>query len=134
MPGFLVKGVKIDDAWVGRCKRYMGDEGCDLNRLVAFIKRGLVDTRSENFKEKALDEPLTVAQQWLVLHLCLKDGIPEWVRNEELDENVPELIIPEPTTQGVVSTALNAAMRPVKSFTGSKQEEVEEPVQEQTEE
>lgn len=46
MPGFMVKGIKIDDAWVSRCKRYMGDEGCDLNRLVSFIRNGLTDRRS----------------------------------------------------------------------------------------
>lgn len=131
MPGFMVKGIKIDDAWVSRCKRYMGDEGCDLNRLVSFIRNGLTDRRSQNFSDKALDEKLTVAQQWLVLHLCLKDGIPEWVRDEANDENAPELIVPEPVQQGLAGAALNAAMRPVQSLTGKKAEESSEEQQDQ---
>jgi hypothetical protein len=131
MPGFMVKGIKIDDAWVSRCKRYMGDEGCDLHRLVSFIRNGLTDRRSENFSDKALDEKLTVAQQWLVLHLCLKDGIPEWVRDEANDENAPELIVPEPVQQGLAGAALNAAMRPVQSLTGKKAEESSEEQQDQ---
>ena len=133
MPGFMVKGIKIDDAWVSRCKRYMGDEGCDLQRLVNFIRSGLTDRRSENFNSKALDEKLTVAQQWLVLHLCLKDGVPEWVRDEENDENAPELMVPEPIQQGIAGAALNAAMRPVQSLTGKKVE-VEQEEQPQDEE
>ena len=122
MPGFLVKGVKIDERWISRCKRYMGDEGCDLAKLVAFIRRGLVDGRSENFAEKALDESLTVAQQWLILHLCLKDGIPEWVRDQEHDENVPELKVHEPETTSLVGAAVNTALKPVQSLTGRKAE------------
>ena len=122
MPGFMVKGVKIDERWVSRCKRYMGDEGCDLKRLVNFINAGLYDRRSESWNEKALDEPLTVAQQWTILHLCLKDGIPEWVRDEERDENVPELKIHEPEVQTLVGAAVNTALRPVQSLTGRKVE------------
>ena len=110
----------------------MGDEGCDLQRLVAFIKNGLVDRRSENFKEKALDERLTVAQQWLVLHLCLKDGIPEWVRDEENDENTPELKIPEPVQQNIVSKTLSTAMKPVQSLAPKKTAPAEEVVKEET--
>ena len=33
MPGFLVKGVKIDSDWVSRCKRFMGASGCNLMAL-----------------------------------------------------------------------------------------------------
>lgn len=122
MPGFMVKGVKIDERWVSRCKRYMGDEGCDLKRLVNFINAGLYDRRSESWNEKALDEPLTVAQQWTILHLVLKDGIPEWVRDEERDENVPELKVHEPEVQTLVGAAVNTALRPVQSLTGRKVE------------
>ncbi len=138
MPGFLVKGVKIDDSWVSRCKRYMGDEGCDLAKLVSFIRRGLVDARSENFAEQALDESLSVAQQWLILHLCLKDGVPEWVRDEEKDELTPELKVPEPGTPGFVASVVGSAgntiaatMRPVQSLTAKKTEVNEQDEQNQ---
>ena len=70
--GFLTKGVRIRDSWVRRCKRYLGAGEPDLNRLVNFIKRGLHDARAEGFNAKALDEKLTIAQQWVVLHLVLR--------------------------------------------------------------
>mgnify|MGYP003388627013 FL=1 len=115
----------------------MGDTGCDLNRLVVFIKNGLSDRRSEGFNVKALDGRLSVAQQWLVLHLCLKDGIPEWIQNQEKDEDVPELIIPEEGTQGRIGrgakfveqslgSALGTAMRPVTSLKPNKEVQPQE--------
>jgi hypothetical protein len=92
----------------------------DLNRLVLFIKRGLNDARAEGFAEKALDARLTISQQWVLLHLVLKDGIPEWVRDEENDEDAPELKVQEPkaaSTVGAVASAVgSAAVKPVTSL------------------
>ena len=120
LPGFLTKGVRIRDSWVRRCKRYLGAGEPDLNRLVNFIKRGLHDARAEGFNAQALDEKLTIAQQWVVLHLVLKDGIPEWVRDHENDEDAPELKIAEPKEQGNVAKAASAvagaAVKPVTSL------------------
>lgn len=120
LPGFLTKGIRIRDSWVNRCKRYLGAGEPDLARLINFIKRGLTDRRSEGFKEKALDAPLTVAQQWLLLHLVLKDGVPEWVRDEEKDEDAPELKVEEPKPKNVAQKAagavVGAAVKPVTSL------------------
>jgi hypothetical protein len=135
MPGFLVKGVRIRQSWVARCKRYLGSTGCDLNRLVVFIKNGLWDRRTEDFSEKALDARLSVAQQWLVLHLVLKDGIPEWVQDEKLDEDAPEMIVAEPvvdsTMKAAAKSAVNMSLKPVTGFSnmmkGTQTETPEEP-------
>ena len=112
LPGFLTKGVRIDHGWVRRCKRYIGETGCDLKRLVLFIQNGLRDRRREGWGETALvfDEdgddtpdgpPLSVAQQWIVLHLVLKDGVPDWVRDESRDEKMASLVQVEPEDRGV---------------------------------
>ena len=120
LPGFLTKGVRIRDSWVRRCKRYLGAGEPDLNRLVNFIKGGLYDRRAEGFNAKALDKRLTIAQQWVLLHLVLKDGIPEWVRDNENDEDAPELKVAEPKEQGNVARAASAvagvAVKPVTSL------------------
>jgi hypothetical protein len=137
MPGFLTKGVRIRDSWVSRCKRYLGKSGCDLNRLVHFIKLGLYDRRVEGFQEKALDAKLSVAQQWLLLHLVLKDGIPEWVRDESLDEDAPEMKVAEPVVdsniKAAAKSAVNMGMKPVTGFSNlmkSTPEQTEEPTKE----
>lgn len=120
LPGFLTKGVRIRDSWVRRCKRYLGAGEPDLNRLVNFIKAGLIDRRAEGFNDKALDSKLTIAQQWVLLHLVLKDGIPEWVRDHEKDEDAPELIVEEPKDMSQVAKAATAvagaAVKPVTSL------------------
>ena len=120
LPGFLTKGVRIRETWVRRCKRYLGAGEPDLNRLVLFIKRGLIDRRAEGFDEKALDANLTISQQWVLLHLVLKDGIPEWIRDEDNDEDAPELKVQEPkaaSTVGAVASAVgSAAVKPVTSL------------------
>ena len=123
LPGFLTKGIRIQDSWVNRCKRYLGSGQPDLNRLINFIKRGLTDKRAEGFNEKALDAQLTVAQQWLLLYLVLKDGVPEWIRDHENDEDAPEMQVEEPkpknTVQKVAGAAgavAGAAVKPVTSL------------------
>ncbi len=120
LPGFLTKGVRIRDSWVRRCKRYLGAGEPDLNRLVNFIKSGLFDRRADGFNDKALDARLTIAQQWVLLHLVLKDGIPEWVRDHEKDEDAPELIVEEPKDMSQVAKAATAvagaAVKPVTSL------------------
>ena len=116
MPGFLTKGIRIKDSWVSRCKRYLTGGEPSLSALINFINKGMVDRRRQGFNEKALDGTLSIAQKWLLLHLVLKDGVPEYLRNEKEDEDAPELIQAEPTTEGIVKTAAKTAMRPVTSL------------------
>jgi|GEM_PF-4033870 len=116
MPGFLVKGVKIDSDWVARCKRFMGASGCNLMSLVNFINGNLKSRRIEGFNTKALNEPLSDAQKWTLLHLVLKDEVPDWIRDDEKDENVPKLIEAEPQREGLVKKTVNTALKPVTSL------------------
>jgi len=116
MPGFLTKGIRIKDSWVSRCRRYLNGGEPSLANLIRFINKGLVDMRRDGFNEKALDGNLSMAQKWLLLHLVLKDGVPEHLRNEEEDEDAPELIHAEPVQDSVMKTAVNTAMKPVTSL------------------
>ena len=116
MPGFLTKGIRIKDSWVSRCRRYLNGGEPSLQNLIRFINKGLVDMRRDGFNEKALDGNLSMAQKWLLLHLVLKDGVPEHLRNEEEDEDAPELIQAEPVQDSVMKTAVNTAMKPVTSL------------------
>lgn len=118
VPGFLTKGVRIRDSWVARCRRYLGSGEPDLRRLILFIQRGLYDARVDGFNEKALDETLTVSQQWVLLHLILRDGIPEWIRDHENDEDAPELKVAEPEVETIASKVVQGAVKPVTSLTG----------------
>lgn len=138
MPGFLTKGIRIKDSWVSRCRRYLNGGEPDLAKLIRFINKGLVDMRRDGFNEKALDGDLSMAQKWLLLHLVLKDGVPEYLRNEEEDEDAPELIQAEPVQDSVVKTAVNTAMKPVTSLgnmvSGKKPDPVEQTETEETQE
>ena len=100
LPGFLTKGVGIRDSWVRRCKRYLGAGEPDLNRLVNFIKAGLYDRRAEGFNA-TLDHVNNQLYDVVLLHLVLKDGIPEWVRDHENDEDAPELRLQSQKSKGV---------------------------------
>lgn len=138
MPGFLTKGIRIKDSWVSRCRRYLNGGEPNLANLIRFINRGLVDVKREGFNEKALDGNLSVAQKWLLMHLVLKDGVPEHLRNEEEDEDAPELIQAEPVQDSVMKTAVNTAMKPVTSLgnmvSGKKTDPVEQTETEETQE
>jgi len=138
MPGFLTKGIRIKDSWVSRCRRYLNGGEPNLANLIRFINKGLVDARRDGFNEKALDGDLSMAQKWLLLHLVLKDGVPEHLRNEEEDEDAPELIQAEPVQDSVMKTAVNTAMKPVTSLgnmvSGKKTDPVEQEETEKTQE
>ena len=120
MPGFLTKGIKIRDSWISRCKRYLNGGEPSLPNLINFINKGLSDRRREGFNEKALDAPLSIAQKWLLLHLVLKDGVPNHLRNEEKDEDAPEMLIAEPivdsTMKTAAKTAVSIGLKPVTGF------------------
>lgn len=116
LPGFLTKGIRIRESWISRCKRYLTGGEPDLSNLIRFINKGLMDAGREGFDEKALDGKLSIAQKWLLLHLVLKDGVPEYLRNEKEDEDAPELIQAEPIFEGIVKSAAKTAMRPVTSL------------------
>jgi len=130
MPGFLTKGIRIKDSWVSRCKRYLNGGEPNLLHLIHFINRGLVDRKREGFNEKALEGKLSIAQKWLLLHLVLRDGVPEHLRNEDEDEDAPELTQAEPVQDSMVKTAVNHAMKPVTSLgnmvSGKKVDALEE--------
>tara|TARA_A200000159_G_scaffold164554_3_gene194705 strand:+ start:136 stop:597 length:462 start_codon:yes stop_codon:yes gene_type:complete len=138
MPGFLTKGIRIKDSWVSRCRRYLTGGEPNLSALISFINKGMVDRRRNGFNEKALDGSLSIAQKWLLLHLVLKDGVPEYLRNEEEDEDAPELIEAEPVQDSVMKTAVNTAMKPVTSLgnmvSGKKTDPVEQEETEKTQE
>ncbi len=116
LPGFLTKGIRIRESWISRCKRYLEGGEPNLAHLITFINKGLIDRLREGFKDKALDEPLSIAQKWLMLHLILKDGVPEYLRDEVKDEDAPELLIAEPINDGFVKSAAKTAMKPVTSL------------------
>ena len=50
---------------------------------------------------------MSPAQKWILLALVLqKNGVPEWIRTPELDEQAPELVIDEPEVEeatGIIS-------------------------------
>ena len=97
MGSMFGKRVAIREEWVKRTRRYVVSEGMSLKNMANFIKNGLFDRRVDGFNQKALDEPLSQAQQWVLAHIILSEfGVPDWIRDAEIDENVPEMAIAEP--------------------------------------
>jgi hypothetical protein len=112
MGKYLGSKVAIREDWVKRTRRYVVASGLDLNALATFVKKGLYDRRLDGFNEKALEEPLSAAQQWTLMWIILSDfGVPEWLRDESTDENVPEMAVAEPDEEetGVVSALVKPA-------------------------
>ena len=108
--------VAIREEWVKRTRRYVVMQGLDLNALATFIKKGLYDRRCEGFNQKALDVPLSGAQQWVLTYIILSDfGVPDWLRDKEKDENVPAMVVAEPeedddsVAQALIKPATNMA-------------------------
>jgi hypothetical protein len=99
---FMADTVAIRPSWIQRCKRYAGATGLDLKRVYRFINNGLIDRREEGFDDEGLDGELSGAQKWMLLHLFLKNGVPEFIRDKEADENAPELVQAEPVELGIV--------------------------------
>jgi len=107
--------VAIREEWVKRTRRYVVKQGLDLNALATFIKKGLYDRRCEGFNEKALDIPLSGAQQWVLTYVILSDfGVPDWLRDKEKDENVPAMVVAEPDDED--ETVAQALIRPAASM------------------
>ncbi len=129
MLGKILKDtVGMRPSWLWRIRRYAGTGGMGLKKIYQFIDRGLIDRRTEGFGDRALDGELSPAQKWLLMHLFLKDGVPEFIRNKEEDEDIPELVeaeeIPKSGISGMVGTAtgvasgvVGAATKPVRSLT-----------------
>jgi len=116
--GFLGNKVAIREDWVKRTRRYVVAQGLDLNALATFVKKGLYDRRVETFNEQALAEPLSKAQQWTLMWLILQEfGVPEWLQDPEKDENVPEMVVPEPEEEP--ESVINALINPASSVASS---------------
>ena len=116
--GFLGNKVAIRQDWVKRTRRYVVAQGLDLNALATFVKKGLYDRRVDGFNEKALEEPLTKAQQWTLMWLILQEfGVPEWLQDPENDESVPEMAVPEPEEEP--ESVVNALLTPATSVASS---------------
>ena len=117
MGKYLGSKVAIREDWVKRTRRYVIASGLDLNALATFVKKGLYDRRLEGFNERALEEPLTPAQQWTLMWIILTDfGVPEWLRDESADENVPEMAVAEPEEED--SGVVKALVKPVAAVGG----------------
>lgn len=142
---FAGKTVGIRPSWIRRCQRYAGATGLNIRSVYRFINNGLIDRTKEGFNDEGLDGDLSDAQKWVMMYLFLKTGVPEYIQNPEIDENVPTLINAEPETEksvlgkvtgsvaGTVATASSAVTTPVKSLTdmvsgkkGEKKEQTEE--------
>ena len=107
--------VAIREEWVKRTRRYVVKQGLDLNALATFIKKGLYDRRCEGFNEKALDVPLSGAQQWVLTYVILSDfGVPDWLKDKEKDENVPAMVVAEPEEED--DTVAQALIRPAANM------------------
>ena len=92
----------------------MGASGSNLLNLVRFINNNLTARKVAGFNTKALETSLSDAQKWTLLHLVMKEEVPEWIRDEEKDEDVPSLIESEPLPeQGMVKKTVSGALRPV---------------------
>ena len=131
MLGKIMKDtVGIRPSWLWRVRRYAGTGGMDLKKIYRFIEKGLQDPRVEGFTDEALDGTLSKTQKWVLLHLFLKTGVPEFIRNKVEDEDLPDLVEAEevPKGTGIVSTVANtasgvasgvvgAATAPVRSLT-----------------
>ena len=116
--GFLGNKVAIREEWVKRTRRYVVAQGLDLNKLATFVKKGLYDRRVESFNEQALAEPLSKAQQWTLMWLILQEfGVPEWLQDPEKDEQVPEMVVPEPEEEP--ESVVNALINPATSVASS---------------
>ncbi len=116
--GFLGNKVAIRQDWIKRTRRYVVAQGLDLNALATFVKKGLYDRRAEGFNEKALEEPLSKAQQWTLMWLILKEfGVPEWLQDAEKDEKVPEMAIAEPEDEP--ESVVNALLTPATTVAGA---------------
>ena len=112
--GFLGNKVAIREDWVKRTRRYVVAQGLDLNALATFVKKGLYDRRVETFNEKALEKPLSKAQQWTLMWLILQEfGVPEWLQDPEKDEEVPEMVVPEPEEEP--ESVVNALLTPANT-------------------
>ena len=106
--------VAIREEWVKRTRRYVVSEGMSLKNMAIFIKNGLFDRRVEGFNQKALDEPLSQAQQWVLAYIILSEfGVPDWIRDADVDENVPEMAIAEPEEED--EAVLSALTKPAAS-------------------
>jgi len=136
---FAGKTVGIRPSWVRRCQRYAGATGLNIRSVYRFINNGLIDRSTEGFNDEGLDGELSQAQKWVLMYLFLQVGVPEYIQDPAVDEELPNLVNaePEPESKGVVGqvtgtavAAANAVTAPVKSLTdmvtGKKNQETKE--------
>ncbi len=116
--GFLKQAVAIRPSWISRTRRYAGATGLDIKKIYRFVDKGLIDRGTDGFNQKALDRDLSPAQKWILLALVLQNGVPEWIRTPELDEQAPELVIDEPEDEeatGIIGKTVGAATSAAKT-------------------
>lgn len=111
LPGFMFSGVAIRTSWIRRCRRYAVHKGLNIELLGRFIKKRLSDRNEADFRDKALDENLTPAQQWVLMSIILNEnGVPDHLRDKESDENAPVLIFDEPDEPSSVASVATGAI------------------------
>lgn len=133
---FAGKTVGIRPSWVRRCQRYAGATGLNIRSVYRFINNGLIDRSTEGFNDEGLDGELSQAQKWVLMYLFLQVGVPEYIQDPSVDEELPNLVNAEPEVEskgvvgqvtGTAVAAANAVTAPVKSLTdmvtGKKNEE-----------
>ena len=136
---FAGKTVGIRPSWVRRCQRYAGATGLNIRSVYRFINNGLIDRSTEGFDDEGLDGELSQAQKWVLMYLFLQVGVPEYIQDPSVDEELPNLVNAEPEieSKGVVGqvtgtavAAANVVTAPVKSLTdmvtGKKNQETKE--------
>ena len=92
MPKWIGDTVSIRVSWVERLKEYTSAEGYQLGQIIKFIKRGLRDTQVDAFSDECLTEPLSSAQEWVLLNIYLGSEVPEILRKKGDDEKAPEML------------------------------------------
>ena len=111
LPGFMFSGVAIRTSWIRRCRRYAVHKGLNIELLGRFIKKRLSDRNEADFRDKALEENLTPAQQWVLMSIILNEnGVPDHLRDKESDENAPALIFDEPDEPSSVASVATGAI------------------------
>ena len=92
MPKWIGDTVSIRVSWIERLKEYTSQEGYNLGMIMKFIQKGLTDPSKDVFAKDCLKEPLSAAQQWVLLNIYLGSEVPEILRKKGVDENAPEML------------------------------------------
>ena len=92
MPKWIGDTVSIRISWIERLKEYTSQEGYNLGKIIKFIQKGLTDPSVEEFATDCLKDPLSLAQEWVLLNIYLGSEVPELLRSKDSDEQAPEML------------------------------------------